>query len=120
MSSALWNKKLSCPFCNGEFETTRLRASAIRVIEKHSAFVPDPVQAWPTGASVRGIAETFSVQPPISLYGTSKLASETLALEYGAGFDFPVWINRCGVLAGAGQFGACAGSALLSRVRRIA
>jgi CDP-paratose 2-epimerase len=26
-------------------------------------------------------------------------------LEYGATFDFPVWINRCGVLAGAGQFG---------------
>jgi CDP-paratose 2-epimerase len=28
-----------------------------------------------------------------------------LALEYGETFDFPVWINRCGVLAGAGQFG---------------
>jgi CDP-paratose 2-epimerase len=28
-----------------------------------------------------------------------------VALEYGAAFDFPVWINRCGVLAGAGQFG---------------
>ena len=31
--------------------------------------------------------------------------SELLALEYGEAFDFPVWINRCGVLAGAGQFG---------------
>jgi uncharacterized protein (DUF2225 family) len=38
MSSALWNKKLNCPFCNGEFETTRLRASAVRVKEKHSDF----------------------------------------------------------------------------------
>lgn len=38
MSSALWNKKLSCPFCNGEFETTRLRASAIRITDKHSDF----------------------------------------------------------------------------------
>lgn len=28
-----------------------------------------------------------------------------MALEYGAAFGFPVWINRCGVLAGAGQFG---------------
>ena len=28
-----------------------------------------------------------------------------LALEYGAAFGFPVWINRCGVMAGAGQFG---------------
>ena len=26
-------------------------------------------------------------------------------LEYGATFGFPVWVNRCGVLAGAGQFG---------------
>src|SRR6185295_11615660 len=39
------------------------------------------------------------------LYGATKLASETLALEYGAAFDLPVFINRCGVLAGAGQFG---------------
>ena len=28
-----------------------------------------------------------------------------MALEYGETFHFPVWINRCGVLAGAGQFG---------------
>ena len=28
-----------------------------------------------------------------------------MALEYGDAFDFPVWIKRCGVLAGAGQFG---------------
>jgi CDP-paratose 2-epimerase len=28
-----------------------------------------------------------------------------MALEYGAAFGFPVWITRCGVLAGAGQFG---------------
>jgi CDP-paratose 2-epimerase len=33
------------------------------------------------------------------------LASEHLAQEYSAGFDVPVWINRCGVMAGAGQFG---------------
>ena len=34
-----------------------------------------------------------------------RLASETLALEYGDAFGFPVWINRCGLLAGGGQFG---------------
>ncbi len=49
--------------------------------------------------------ETFSTAAPISLYGATKLASEALALEYGETFGFPVWINRCGVLAGAGQFG---------------
>ena len=42
---------------------------------------------------------------PISLYGASKLASEALVLEYGYTFNLPVWINRCGVLAGPGQFG---------------
>lgn len=52
-----------------------------------------------------GITEGFSTAAPISLYGVSKLASEQLALEYSAAFGFPVWINRCGVMAGAGQFG---------------
>ena len=58
-----------------------------------------------SGLSAAGVAENFSTAPPISLYGATKLASEALALEYGAAFSFPVWINRCGVLAGAGQFG---------------
>jgi len=59
----------------------------------------------PVGVSENGIAETFSNATPISLYGATKLASETLALEYGESFQFPVFINRCCVLAGAGQFG---------------
>jgi len=58
-----------------------------------------------TGLSREGIAEDFSTVPPASLYGTTKFASENLALEYADAFDFPVWVNRCGVLAGAGQFG---------------
>ena len=57
------------------------------------------------GISPIGINEAFSTAPPISLYGASKLTSETLIQEYATSFDFPVWINRCGVLAGAGQFG---------------
>ena len=57
------------------------------------------------GASSTGISEDFPTTSPLSLYGASKLASETLILEYGECFGFPVWINRCGVLAGAGQFG---------------
>jgi CDP-paratose 2-epimerase len=67
--------------------------------------------AAPTGAgrtagvSRAGIDETFSTAAPVSLYGATKLASETLALEYGETFDLPVFVNRCGVLAGAGQFG---------------
>lgn len=75
---------------------------------KHS--VPDPLcslvplVATP-GLSRLGVSESFSTEPPISLYGSSKKCSELLALEYGMTFDFPVRINRCGVLAGAGQFG---------------
>lgn len=57
------------------------------------------------GWSRSGITEQFSTAPPISLYGSTKLCSEWLALEYGDAYGFPVWINRCGVLAGAGQFG---------------
>ncbi|MBE7538246.1 MAG: NAD-dependent epimerase/dehydratase family protein [Opitutaceae bacterium] len=59
----------------------------------------------PPGVTAQGIGESFSTAAPVSLYGSTKLASEALALEYGAAFDLPVFINRCGVLAGAGQFG---------------
>ena len=59
----------------------------------------------PPGVSRNGITEQFSTRQPISLYGATKLSSEVMAIEYGLTFDFPVWINRCGVLAGAGQFG---------------
>jgi CDP-paratose 2-epimerase len=55
--------------------------------------------------SEKGITEQFSTEAPVSLYGATKLASEIMAREYGLAFGFPVWINRCGVLAGAGQFG---------------
>ena len=59
----------------------------------------------PQGASTNGVDEHFSTEAPISLYGATKLASERLAQEYAWGFKVPLWINRCGVLAGAGQFG---------------
>ncbi len=68
-------------------------------------FVLDSVQPPAPGVTAGGIAETFPVTAPVSLYGSTRLASEAVALEYGYTFDFPVWINRCGVLAGAGQFG---------------
>jgi len=70
-----------------------------------NAFRPAREQLWPEGVSELGVSEKFSTAPPVSLYGASKVCSETLALEYGLTFDLPVWINRLGVLAGAGQFG---------------
>jgi CDP-paratose 2-epimerase len=79
--------------------------SEIPVVVSDAAFAPDLAVPLAGGVSEHGIAENFSTAPPVSLYGASKVASEALALEYGDAFDFPVWINRCGVLAGAGQFG---------------
>ena len=79
--------------------------AALQMETMEGAFRPRTAQAWPDGCSPRGVAESFSTEPPLSLYGSTKLASEILAREYGGAFGFPVWINRCGVLAGAGQFG---------------
>jgi CDP-paratose 2-epimerase len=64
--------------------------------------LPHPL---PPGVSPAGLSEEFSTQAPVSLYGATKLASEAMALEYGETFGFPVFVNRCGVMAGAGQFG---------------
>ncbi|MGO8758568.1 MAG: NAD-dependent epimerase/dehydratase family protein [Terracidiphilus sp.] len=75
------------------------------LVEEAGRYVLDPARPWPAGVGAAGVTEAFSTAAPISLYGATKLASEQLALEYAAGFDVPVWINRCGVLAGAGQFG---------------
>jgi CDP-paratose 2-epimerase len=59
----------------------------------------------PAGARATGIDETFPTAGPVSLYGATKLASEALAIDYAARAGTPLFINRCGVLAGAGQFG---------------
>lgn len=70
-----------------------------------NAYEPVESQDWPTGISVAGISENFSTAPPASLYGSLKLSSEQLSLEYGMMYQFPVWVNRCGVMGGAGQLG---------------
>jgi len=79
---------------------------ALPLTVRGSAFELDRSGPLPPGASSRGIGVAFSTAAPVSLYGSTKLAAEAIALEYGDAFGFPVWVNRCGVLAGAGQFGA--------------
>ena len=74
------------------------------LIERDGAFALAPDTRGP-GLGAAGITEDFPTTAPLSLYGATKLASEALALEYGEAFGLPVFINRCGVLAGAGQFG---------------
>ena len=79
--------------------------ATLPVMVRDDALVPDTAKPLPHGLTAAGLAEDFATQAPISLYGATKLASEAMALEYGETFGFPVFINRCGVLAGAGQFG---------------
>ena len=57
------------------------------------------------GAGPRGIAENFPLDGPRSLYGATKLASELLIHEYIDMYDIKAVINRCGLIAGPGQFG---------------
>ena len=93
------------------YSAARLSQLPVSVIL--DAYVPDaatlreaasPESAW-FGLSERGMNESFSDTPPLSLYGVSKRASELISMEYASAFDFPLFINRCGVMAGAGQFG---------------
>ena len=85
------------------YSLARLAALPMETLE--GAFQPRLAEITDAGFSREGISENFSTAPPLSLYGAAKLTSEILALEYGASFGFPVFVNRCGVLAGAGQFG---------------
>jgi CDP-paratose 2-epimerase len=79
--------------------------AGLPTVSSGKAMHVDTSATLPKGVSGAGVSEEFSTEPPLSLYGVSKLASELIALEYADAFDMPVWINRCGVLAGAGQFG---------------
>ena len=81
-----------------EMQRSRLKESA-------DTFLFDESTPAPHGVSALGMTEEFSTSAPVSLYGATKLASEAMALEYGCLYNLPVWVNRCGVLAGAGQFG---------------
>lgn len=78
---------------------------ALPMREDGQTLALDTTKVLAPGVSAAGISEQFSVAPPVSPYGGTKLASEIIAMEYGAACGFPVWVNRCGVMAGAGQFG---------------
>src|SRR5437667_7402861 len=77
--------------------------AGLPLIKGKHAFAWDKTGAPVQGASATGLTTEISTSPPVSLYGSTKLASEYLALEYQHSFSFPLWINRCGVIAGAAQ-----------------
>lgn len=62
--------------------------SNLPVVVHQGAFRPDPNAGLPNGVSENGVAESFSVAAPVSLYGSTKLASEVLALLF-------VFLSKC-------------------------
>ena len=69
------------------------------------AYRIDVSRPLPPSAGDQGLSESFDTAAPVSLYGATKLASEMLAREYAFAAGTPLIIDRCGVMAGAGQFG---------------
>ena len=52
------------------------RLAALPMEVKRQAFVPRFAEVREPGLSPAGVTEDFSTQPPLSLYGSAKLASE--------------------------------------------
>lgn len=67
--------------------------TALPLTKGNEAFEWDENAKPPVGASINGLTTEFSTLPPISLYGSTKLASEALALEYHHSFR-----SRCGLI----------------------
>jgi CDP-paratose 2-epimerase len=79
-----------------------LRALPLR--KTSSRFELHPLRSA-RGWSAQGIAEDFPTHLPRSIYGATKLASEMVLQEYVDSYRMKAVINRCGVIAGPGQFG---------------
>lgn len=77
---------------------------SIRLTETDTRFELANDQTIP-GVSKSGVSEFFPVDEPRSFYGAAKLSSEIVAQEYAAAYGLKAIINRCGVIAGPGQFG---------------
>ncbi|HAZ14439.1 MAG: hypothetical protein A2X86_00080 [Bdellovibrionales bacterium GWA2_49_15] len=78
---------------------------AVPLKEEETRLEVDSSKIKQTGLSHQGIDHQFSTQDFRSLYGTTKLASELFVEEYVRNFGMKIMINRCGVIAGPGQFG---------------
>jgi CDP-paratose 2-epimerase len=84
------------------YPTGRLRG--LDLVETETRFELAPAQNVP-GASPEGISEAFPLDGARTLYGTTKLAGELLAVEYADAFGVRTVVNRCGVIAGPWQMG---------------
>jgi CDP-paratose 2-epimerase len=84
------------------YPTDTLRG--LELVETDTRFELAPAQTVP-GASPAGISEAFPLDGARTLYGTTKLAGELLAVEYADAFGLRTVVNRCGVIAGPWQMG---------------
>lgn len=67
---------------------------------------PDSQVSVPGFDPVHGIGSNFTMDGATkTIYGASKAAADYFCQEYADAFGLPVIINRCGVIAGSGQFG---------------
>ena len=73
--------------------------------EDNSRLILNADVKLPLGVSLNGIGEGFSISSFRSLYGSTKLCSEMIIHEYRNNFNMNIAINRCGVIAGRGQWG---------------
>jgi CDP-paratose 2-epimerase len=80
------------------------RLGAANLVEGDTRLVLAEQQELP-GLTPLGVSEEFSLEGPRTLYGATKLAAELVLTEYGAAFDVPWTVNRCGVIAGPWQMG---------------
>jgi CDP-paratose 2-epimerase len=78
--------------------------NALSYSETDTRFELDDEQPVP-GASRRGIAESFPLEGPRTLYGATKLAAELLVTEYARNFGLRTVVDRCGVIVGPWQMG---------------
>lgn len=76
----------------------------INTVEKETRFALSEDQTI-VGFSDQGVEETFPIDGPRTLYGTTKLCSEYMIQEYSYTYKLESIINRCGVLAGPWQMG---------------
>lgn len=78
--------------------------NSLSFTETENRFVLSDTQPC-NGVSSKGITEEFPLTGIRSIYGATKLCAEYMAVEYAAAYDFPLIINRFGVITGPGQFG---------------
>jgi CDP-paratose 2-epimerase len=109
-AAARWNAGVILLSTSRVYSIAALLAAPlrVRVTNRGEVFSIDESRTLPVGLGPAGINESFSTAAPVSFYGATKLACEVLASEYAHRFGTPLYINRCGLLTGAGQFGNAA------------